>query len=58
MVVNLVKCHPVHELVAKLRSGKTISKEQVVRESEYFTIRDQLYFSLTSMLSEEQGRRC
>ncbi len=33
MIVNLVKCHPVDELVAKLRSGKTIAKEQVIRES-------------------------
>ena len=33
-MVNLVKCHPVDELVAKLKSGKTISKEQVVRESK------------------------
>ena len=33
MVVNLVKRHPVEELVSKLKSGKTIVKEQVVRES-------------------------
>ena len=33
MVVNLVRRHPVEELVAKLKSGKTIAKEQVVRES-------------------------
>lgn len=32
-MVNLVKRHPVEELVGKLKSGKTISKEQVVRES-------------------------
>ncbi|CAF9943477.1 MAG: SUMO ligase siz1 [Alectoria fallacina] len=32
MVVNLVKRHLVEELVAKLKSGKTIVKEQVVRE--------------------------
>lgn len=32
VVVNLVKRHPVEELVAKLKSGKTIAKEQVVRE--------------------------
>lgn len=32
IVVNLVKRHPVEELVAKLKSGKTIAKEQVVRE--------------------------
>ncbi|CAD6583364.1 MAG: SUMO ligase siz1 [Alectoria sarmentosa] len=30
MVLNLVKRHPVEELVAKLKSGKTIVKEQVV----------------------------
>jgi hypothetical protein len=34
MVMNLVKCHPVDDLVAKLKSGKSIAKEQVVRESE------------------------
>ena len=33
MVVNLVKRHPVEELVSKLKSGKTIVKEQVIRES-------------------------
>ena len=32
-MVNLVKRHPVEELVGKLKSGKTITKEQVVRES-------------------------
>ncbi|KAL2037021.1 hypothetical protein N7G274_010306 [Stereocaulon virgatum] len=32
MVVNLVKLHPVEDLVSKLKSGKTISKEQVIRE--------------------------
>ncbi|KAL6719580.1 E3 SUMO-protein ligase pli1 [Lecanora helva] len=32
LVVNLVKCHPVDELVAKLKSGKTIAKDQVIRE--------------------------
>ncbi|KAL9075095.1 MAG: hypothetical protein Q9161_001780 [Pseudevernia consocians] len=32
IVVNLVKRHPVEELVAKLKSGKTIAKEKVVRE--------------------------
>ncbi|KAI4088588.1 MAG: hypothetical protein LQ344_005970 [Seirophora lacunosa] len=31
-VVNLVKRHSVEELVAKLRSGKTISKDQVIYE--------------------------
>ncbi|KAL8737941.1 MAG: hypothetical protein Q9181_001204 [Wetmoreana brouardii] len=31
-VVNLVKRHPVEELVAKLKSGKVITKEQVIRE--------------------------
>ena len=32
LIVNLVRQHPVEELVAKLKSGKGISKEQVVRE--------------------------
>ncbi|KAL8918816.1 MAG: hypothetical protein Q9208_007154 [Pyrenodesmia sp. 3 TL-2023] len=31
-LVNLVKRHPVEELVARLKSGKTISKDQVIRE--------------------------
>ncbi|KAL8817863.1 MAG: hypothetical protein Q9223_003382 [Gallowayella weberi] len=31
-IVNLVKQHSVEELVAKLKSGKTISKDQVIRE--------------------------
>lgn len=39
MVVNLVKRHLVEELVAKLKSGKTIVKEQVVRESRLFQLR-------------------
>ena len=32
LVVNLVRLHPVEELVAKLKSGKTISTERVIRE--------------------------
>ena len=32
-MVNLVKRHPVEELVGKLKSGRTITKEQVIRES-------------------------
>ncbi|KAL8809712.1 MAG: hypothetical protein Q9200_003181 [Gallowayella weberi] len=32
-IVNLVKQHSVEELVAKLKSGKTISKDQVIRET-------------------------
>ena len=35
-MVNLVKRHPVEELVGKLKSGKTITKDQVVRESKFF----------------------
>ncbi|KAL8651884.1 MAG: hypothetical protein Q9226_004509 [Calogaya cf. arnoldii] len=31
-VANLVRQHSVEELVAKLKSGKTISKDQVIRE--------------------------
>lgn len=38
MVVNLVKSHPVEDLVSKLKSGKTISKEQVIRESMSFIL--------------------
>lgn len=34
MTVNLVKQHPVEELVTQLKSRKLISKEQVIRESE------------------------
>lgn len=33
MVINLVRRHAVEDLVAKLKNGKQISKEQVVRES-------------------------
>ena len=33
IVVNFVRRHPVEELVAKLSAGKTITKDQVVRES-------------------------
>ena len=32
LVVNVVRQHPVEELVDKLKSGKGISKEQVIRE--------------------------
>ncbi len=32
LVVNHVRQHPVEELVAKLKSGRGISKEQVIRE--------------------------
>lgn len=35
LIVNLVRQHAAEELVAKLRSGKTISIDQVVRESEF-----------------------
>ena len=35
MVVNLVKKKPVDTLVEELRRGKSISKEQVLRESEF-----------------------
>ena len=38
MVVNLVKRHPVEDLVSKLKSGKTIAKEQVIRESMLFRL--------------------
>ncbi|KAL9613741.1 MAG: hypothetical protein Q9167_001755 [Letrouitia subvulpina] len=34
VVVNLVKQHPATELVSKLKFGKMISKEQVIRESK------------------------
>ncbi|KAL8728125.1 MAG: hypothetical protein Q9166_005606 [cf. Caloplaca sp. 2 TL-2023] len=34
-IVNLVKRHSVEELVTKLKSGKTISKDQVIRESKF-----------------------
>lgn len=33
VLVNLVQRHPVEELVAELKARKTISKEQVLRES-------------------------
>lgn len=34
LVVNLVRQHTVEELVARLKAGKIISKEQVLRESK------------------------
>ncbi|KAL8674619.1 MAG: hypothetical protein Q9168_000994 [Polycauliona sp. 1 TL-2023] len=37
-VVSLVRQHLVEELVAKLKSGKTISKDQVVREMPFVDI--------------------
>lgn len=33
MIVNLVRQHPVEELVARLKSGRIITREQVIRES-------------------------
>jgi hypothetical protein len=33
-LVNLVKVHPVEELVNKLKKGKSISREQVIRDSK------------------------
>lgn len=38
LVVNVVKPHSVEELVLRLKSGKTISKEQVIRESSFYAI--------------------
>lgn len=38
IVVNLVEQNPVEELVTKLKSGKLISRERVIRESEYCTL--------------------
>lgn len=35
VLANLVKQHPVEDLVAQLKSRKIISKEQVIRESKY-----------------------
>lgn len=57
MVMNLVKCHPVGELVAKLKSGKFIAKEQVVRESESLRIKDPIPSPLILVFSGEQGGR-
>lgn len=33
-LVNLVRLHPVEELVSQLQTRKIISKEQVIRESK------------------------
>ena len=33
VLVNLVRRHPVDELVAELKARKIISREQVIRES-------------------------
>lgn len=35
LVVNLVKQHRVEDLVSKLKSGRMISKDRVIRESNY-----------------------
>lgn len=35
VVANLVRQHPVDELVAQLKSRKIISKDQVIRESKH-----------------------
>lgn len=35
LIVNLVRQHSAEELVTKLMSGKAISIDQVVRESEF-----------------------
>jgi E3 SUMO-protein ligase PIAS1 len=35
VLANLVKQHPVEDLVAQLKSRKIISKEQVIRESKH-----------------------
>jgi E3 SUMO-protein ligase PIAS1 len=43
VIANLVRQHPVDELVAQLKSRKIISKEQVIRESKnnsFLFIRD------------------
>lgn len=34
VLANMVKQHPVEELVSQLKSRKLISKEQVLRESK------------------------
>ena len=46
-MVNMVKRHPVEELVAKLKSGKTIAKEQVVRESRFSKLEESISPLLT-----------
>lgn len=56
-MVNLVKKQPVEALVAKLKAGKTISKEQVLRESMRFKLRG-AGMMLTLVTSEKQGSRC
>lgn len=43
MVVNLVKQSAAEELVTKLKSGKTISIDQVVRESKRSSICRYIY---------------
>lgn len=53
-MVNLVQRHPVDELVTELKRRKTISKEQVLRESMHScTLIDLLERSKLSNLSEE-----
>ena len=56
MIVNLVKRHAVEELVSKLKSGKTIAKEQVIRESTLARLHN-VYICLPILVSEKQSRR-
>lgn len=55
-VVNLVKRHSVDELVSRLQSGKTISKDQVIRESKRldFPLRAVAYESVVSKAHDNE----
>ena len=50
VVANLVRQHPVDELVAQLKSRKIISKEQVIRESKHASSRQYWGLALTYLL--------
>lgn len=55
MLVNLVQRHTVEELVAELKARKTISKEQVLRESTLQLALPCKGQETLTVLSEKQG---
>ena len=55
VLVNLVQRHPIEEMVAELKARKTISKEQVMRESKNNeSLRPNITFLMIT--SEKQSR--
>ena len=54
-VVNLVKQNPVEQLVQKLREGKSISRDQVIRDSKFPLLRFKPQTHQTENISAKQG---